>query len=138
MSAHKIDMETMRLISLFEQVTGARVKDCVTFKDRLTFIVEEGQLWRALGKNRANLLKLEGLLKQRIKIVEYRPEKLQFIVNLLHPLKIVDMREEDGVVTIKGPDTKTKGLMIGARAQNLRALEGIVRMYFDCDEIKVV
>lgn len=138
MSTHKIDMETMRLINLFEQVTGARVKDCVTFKERMTFIVEEGQLWRALGKNRANLLKLERLLKQKIKIVEYRPDKIQFIVNLLHPLKIVDIKDEDGVVTVKGPDTKTKGLMIGARAQNLRATEDVVRMYFECKEIKVV
>ena len=104
----------------------------------MTFIVEEGQLWRALGKNRANLLKLERLLKQKIKIVEYRPDKLQFIVNLLHPLKIVDMKDEEGIVTIKGPDTKTKGLMIGARAQNLRATEEIVKMYFDCEEIKVI
>ncbi|MBN1274786.1 NusA-like transcription termination signal-binding factor [Candidatus Woesearchaeota archaeon] len=138
-NARKIDTDAMRTLALFEQVTGARVKDCVTFKDRLTFIVEEGQLWRALGKNRANLLKLERLLKQRVKIVEYRPDKIQFIVNLLAPLRIVDIQEgEDGIITIKGPDTKTKGLMIGARAQNLRALEGIVRMYFDCEEIKVV
>lgn len=138
MNAHKIDMETMRLINLFEQVTSARVKDCITYKERMTFIVEEGNLWRALGKNRANLLKLERLLKQKIKIVEYRPDKLQFIVNLLYPLKIVDMKDEEGVVTIKGPDTKTKGLMIGSRAQNLRATEEIVRMYFDCEEIKVI
>ena len=136
--AHKIDMEVMRLIGLFEQVTRARVKDCFTFRDKLTFLVEEGQLWRALGKNRANLLKLERLLNQKIKIVEYKPEKLSFIANLLQPLRVVDMEESDGVVTIKGPDTKTKGLMIGARAQNLRALEEIVRRYFDCKEIKVV
>lgn len=138
MSAQKIDMETMRLINLFEQVTGARVKDCITFKEKLTFIVEEGQLWRALGKNRANLLKLERLLKQKIKIVEFRPDKIQFIVNLLHPLKVVDVKDEDGILTIKGPDTKTKGLMIGARAQNLRATENVVKMYFDCEEIKVI
>jgi N utilization substance protein A len=137
-SGRKVDMETLRLIALFEQVTGARVKDCVTYKERLTFIVEEGQLWRALGKERANLLKLERLLNQRVKIVEFNPDKIQFIVNLIHPLRPLDMREEDGIVTIKGSDTKTKGLMIGARAQNLRATEAIVRQYFDCKEIKVI
>ncbi|MFP4524156.1 MAG: NusA-like transcription termination signal-binding factor [Candidatus Woesearchaeota archaeon] len=135
----KVDMEALRLISLFEKVTSANVKDYVMFKGKPTFIVEEGQLWKALGKNRANLLKLERLLDQRIKIVEYKSDKLQFIANLLYPLKIVDMEEdENGVVTIKGPDTKTKGLMIGAKAQNLRALEGVVRMYFDCEEIKII
>lgn len=138
-AGRKVDMETLRLIALFEKVTRARVKDCVLFKDRLTFIVEEGQLWQALGKDRVNLLKLEQLLNRKVKIVSFHPDKLQFIVNLIHPLRVVDIREdEEGVVTIKGGDTKTKGLMIGARAQNLRATEGIVRMYFECKEIKVV
>ncbi|MBD3208842.1 NusA-like transcription termination signal-binding factor [Candidatus Woesearchaeota archaeon] len=132
-------METMQLIKLFEQVTRARVKDLFHYRGRLTYIVEQGDLWKALGKNRANLLKLERLLNQRVKIVEYHPDKLQFIANLIHPLRIVDMNEDgDGVVTIKGPDTKTKGLMIGARAQNLRATEDVVRTYFDCQEIKVI
>lgn len=135
---NKIDMETMRLIALFEQVTKARVKDSFTYKERLTFVVEQGQLWRALGKNRANLLKLEGLLKQRIKIVEFHPERVQFLVNLLHPLKVIDIQEDGDVITVKGPDTKTKGLMIGARAQNLRATEEVMRKYFPCEEIKVI
>lgn len=135
----KIDMETLRLIKLFEQVTKANVKDCFVYKERLTFIVEEGHLWRALGKNRANLEKLEKLLNRKLKIVEYRPDKLQFIVNLIHPLRVVDINEdENGIITIKGPDTKTKGLMIGARAQNLRATEDVVRKFFECTEIKVV
>lgn len=134
----KLDMEAIRLIKLFEQVTRAQVKDCLTFRERITFIVEDGQLWKALGKNKTNVEKLEKMLNRKVKIVEFRPDMLQFIVNLLQPLKVTDISEEDGVVTIKGPDTKTKGLMIGSRAQNLRATEEIVRKYFECKEIKVV
>ena len=139
MSGRKVDMESLRLISLFEKVTRSRVKDVVTYKEKLTFIVEDGQLWQALGKDRVNLEKLERLLNRKVKIVSHNPDMLQFIVNLIHPLRVVDIQEDgDNVVTIKGADTKTKGLMIGARAQNLRATEEIVRMYFDCHEIKVV
>ncbi len=132
MSGRKVDMESLRLISLFEKVTRSRVKDVVTYKEKLTFIVEDGQLWQALGKDRVNLEKLERLLNRKVKIVSHNPDMLQFIVNLIHPLRVVDIQEDgDNVVTIKGADTKTKGLMIGARAQNLRATEEIVRMYFD-------
>ncbi len=137
MANRKIDLESMRLINMFENITRAHVKDMFTFKDRLTFLVGEGEVGKAIGKNRVNLLKLEKLLKQRIRIVEFHPDKLKFIISLLYPLKVMEIDEEDGVVTIKGPDTKTKGLMIGSRAQNLRATEEIVRRYFDCKEIKV-
>lgn len=139
MSGRKIDLETLRTISLFEKITRASVKDCFMYKERLTFVVGQGQLMKALGKNREKLLKLEKLLNRRIKIVEFSDDKFRFITNLLYPLKILEISEdENGIVIIKGPDQKTKGLMIGARAQNLRATEEVVRKYFECVEIKVV
>ena len=138
MSSRKIDMDTLRLITLFEKITRAHVKDCFEYKSRLTFVVNEGELPKALGKNRSKLLKIEELLNRKVKIVGFHPDKLQFIVNLIFPLKVLDIKEEDGIVIIKGPDAKTKGLMIGARAQNLRATEEVVRKYFDCQEIKVI
>lgn len=137
--SRKLDMEDLRILALFEKVTKAHVKDVVDYKEKMTFIVGKGQLWKAIGKDKANLLKLEQLLQRKVKIVEYNDDKIQFIINLIHPLKVVNIEENDeGIITIKGPDTKTKGLMIGARAQNLRATENIVRMYFDCKEIKVI
>ncbi len=139
MAGRKLDMDALRMLSLFEKVTDSRVKDAVDYKDKLTFIVEEGQLWKALGKDRANLIKLEELLKRRVKIVEYRKDKIQFLVNLIHPLRVKDIQEdEEGIITITGTDTKTKGLLIGSRAQNLRATEEVMRMYFDVKEIKVI
>lgn len=139
MATRKLDMDALRMLSLFEKVTSSRVKDSVDYKDKLTFIVEEGQLWKALGKDRVNLIKLEELLKRRVKIVEYRKEKIQFLVNLIHPLRVKDIQEdEEGTITITGTDTKTKGLLIGSRAQNLRATEDVMRMYFEVKEIKVI
>ncbi len=134
-----LDNDTLRLISLFEKITRARVKDCFEYKGKLTFIVEQGELGKALGKNKSNLVKIEKLLNRKVKIVSYHPDKLRFITNLLAPLKVLEIKEEEpGIITIKGPDAKTKGLMIGAKAQNLRATEEIVRKYFDCKEIKVI
>ena len=71
--------------------------------------------------------------------MEYSSEMLQFIINLFAPLKVQDINEEENIVTITGPDTKTKGLMIGAQAQNLRAYDTIAKQYFpQLEEIKVV
>jgi len=133
------DVELLKLMKLFEDVTRSRLKDCFYNKEKLVFVVQEGELMRALGKDRANLKKLEEKLNKSIKIVEFNPDLLIFIKNLMYPLRILEIKEEDGIVTIRGPDTKTKGLMIGARAQNLRNYEELTKKYFDnLKEIKVV
>ena len=137
--ALKLDTELIRLISLFEKITRSKVRDCFYFKDKLVFMVEKGEMPKALGKNKGNIFKIEKLVKKKIKIMEYSSEMLQFIINLFAPLKVQDINEEENIVTITGPDTKTKGLMIGAQAQNLRAYETIAKQYFpQLEKIKVV
>ncbi|MBU0666632.1 MAG: NusA-like transcription termination signal-binding factor [Nanoarchaeota archaeon] len=135
----KLDTEIIRQIALFENITRAHVKDCFVLRDRLTFIVQSGEMGKALGKNKANIFKIEKLLKRRIKIFEYNPNILQFVRNLFLPLRIQEIKEEENIITITGPDSKTKGLMIGANAKNLRAYEEITKRYFSqVNEIKVI
>ena len=135
----KYDVQSLQWMSLFEKITRARLKDCFLHNEKLCFLVETGNLQKALGPQKKNVIRLEGLLKRKIKIIEYRDDMLRFITNVFAPLKIVEIKDVDGIVTITGPDQKTKGLMIGARAQNLRAYEGIVQKYFPTlKEIKVI
>ena len=135
----KYDMQTLQWMNLFEKVTRAKLKDIVVEGEKVFFIVEKGQLRKALGPQKKNVKRLEELLKKKIKIIQYTDNVHQFVINVLSPLKVVDLTEEDGVITIKGPDQKTKGLMIGARAANLRLYERIVQKYFpDIKELKVV
>ncbi len=134
----KYDVELLQIMSLFEKITRVKLKDAIYFKEKLIFIINEGDLQKALGKNKVNVEKIETAINRKIKIVEYSPDKLRFIKNVMSPLKMLEISEVDGVVTIKGPDQKTKGLMIGARAQNLRLYEEIVKKYHDLNEIKVI
>ncbi len=132
------DTDMLKFMGLFENITHAKLKDCFFDRDKLVFLVESGEMGKALGRNKTHITKLEKMLKRKIKIVEFDPERVNFIRNYLAPLKISDIKEEEDIVTITGPDTKTKGLMIGIKAQNLRNLEKIVSKYFQLDEIKVV
>ena len=135
----KIDVQIMQWIGLFEKVTLAKAKDCFIFQDKICFVVLKGHLHKALGPNKKNITKLENLTKRRIKIIEYNDKVLSFIPNVLAPLKVVEIKQEDAIVTITGPDQKTKGLMIGAKACNLRGYEQIVQKYFpDIEELKVI
>jgi NusA-like KH domain protein len=133
------DIALLQLMGLFERVTHAKVKDVLYFKEMPTFIVEEGQLMRALGPHNLNVAKLEKMLGKRVKIVEFRQNVTEFVRNLLIPYRTTLINQEGSVIYIEGQDTKTNGLIIGARAQNLRAYESIVQRYFpEITEMKVV
>jgi NusA-like KH domain protein len=134
-----IDNDLLQTIAIVEKVTHARVDRCIPRDDKLIFVVGRGDARKIVGPQGAVLKKLEGQLNKRLKIIEKVDDKMLFIRNAMLPLKIVDMKEEDGIVTVYGPDEKTKGLMIGAKAQNLRFTEKVVQMYFpEVREIKVV
>jgi len=135
----KYDVESLQLMTLFEKITKSKLKDCFTSKDKLYFIVQFGEFRRALGQNKENIQKLVKATNRNIKIVEFNPNVLEFTKNIMYPLRMEDIQMIEGVITIKGTDTKTKGLMIGARAQNLRNYESIIQKYFEeIKEIKVV
>ncbi|MBA3043855.1 NusA-like transcription termination signal-binding factor, partial [archaeon] len=64
----KFDTSTMQYITLFENLTKARVKDCLGLEEKIVFIVNKGQLGLAIGKNSVNLKKLKFVLKKNIDI----------------------------------------------------------------------
>ena len=92
-----------------------------------------------LGKGSANVKKLENSFKRKIKIVEFSDDLVTFIKNMARPLRVDDVTEEDGTITIRHEDMQTKGLLIGKNARNLRNMEENIRRFFpDLKEIKVV
>jgi len=131
--------EILKIMSLFEKITRTEIKDAfIDDNDLLTFIVKEGQLGKAIGKKAVNVKRIEDMLKRKIKILEFSPVMIKFIKNLIYPLKAEEIIQEGSIVIIKGPDTKTKGLLIGRNAKNLRNTEKIVKKYFPLEEIKVI
>lgn len=130
------DVALMQIMSLFEELSGAKVKDCIS-GDPLVFVVNEGEMGKAIGKGGQNVRRLESKLKKKVKIVEFSSDLLKFVKNLVSPCEIVNVSKEDDVVTIVAKDLKTRGLLIGRSAVNLRNFEGIVQRYFPIKELKV-
>ena len=135
----KYDLSLMKFMSFFESLTNTRLKDCFIDKNSLlVFVVEENQIAKAIGKKGVNVKNIKEKLNRKIKIVEFNPHLEIFIANLINPLKAKEIKIDEKIVTIVGPDTKTKGLLIGRNGQNLRNYEEIVNRYFDIKEIKVI
>jgi len=132
------DIKAIQIRALFESLTRTTLKDCFENQDKMLFIVMPGQIRKSLGKDNSNVKRVEAKIGMRIKIIEYSPNLLQFVTNIIYPLKINDITKNNEIVTIKGKDKKTNGLIIGIRAQNLRNTEKIVQKYFpEVKEIKV-
>ncbi len=133
-----LDIESMKLLSLFEKITRSRVKDCVVEKERILFIVQPNEIAKSIGKHGSNVKRLEQVLKRKIKIVEFNPDIKRFINNLAHPAKIQDIvLEGDGVYVITAADSLSRGMMIGRGGSMLRWYEDVIRRYFPLKELKV-
>ncbi len=127
----------MKLMAFFESATGAKIKDCIA-NDNITFIVEENDMGRAIGKSGSNIKKIENALKRRIKLVEFANDPVQFVRNAIYPLEVSNIVNENGTITIHGKDTNSKAKLIGREKQNLNHLTDIVKRYFDINDIRVV
>ncbi|MAG20394.1 NusA-like transcription termination signal-binding factor [archaeon] len=129
----KFDISVIKFINLFEKITRASVKDVIVKENKMTFIVNEGNLGKAVGKGGVNVKKLENMFKKRIKIVEFKNDVCEFIRNLLLPLKISNIYKEDNLVKIKAEGMKIKSILIGRDKRNLKELRDTVKRYFQYD-----
>lgn len=131
------DITAIKFMSLFQSITRANLKDCVIQENFVLFIVHPNEVGKAVGAGGVNVRKLEKMLNKRIKIVEFSPEPVNFIKNLIHPLQVREIIESGGVYTLTAADLKTRGLLIGRNASHLRAYEDVVKRYFPVKELKV-
>ncbi len=135
----KFDVNTIKHMSLFESFTRAKPKDCFFDSNgQLVYVIEPGNMARAIGRNGANIKKFESVLKRKVKIVEFNPDVIRFVSSLIAPAKARDIRIENRIITIKPADMETRGLLIGKSAKNLKNFEKITKKYFDIEEIKVI
>jgi N utilization substance protein A len=137
MSKIVIDSATLQCMSFFEKSTGAHIKDCVVAPELVTFIVLPGEMGKAIGKSGANIRRVESVLKRKVRVVEFADDLAAFIKNMASPLEVANVIIEGNIATIEAADYKTRGLLIGRAAQNLRSMEAIVKRYFPVEEIKV-
>ncbi|MBU2633805.1 MAG: NusA-like transcription termination signal-binding factor [Nanoarchaeota archaeon] len=125
----KIDQDTIQNINLFEQVTKAKVKNYFSNNDVLNFIVEHTEMGKAIGKNASNIKRLTSLFKKKIRVIEFNKNPINFIKNLIYPLKPQEINQNEQEIEIKA-DTKTKALLIGRNQQNLKLYNDILDHYF--------
>lgn len=133
----RYDASLLKLMSFFESLTGAKLRDCfVDQNELLFFVIEPAQMGLAIGRGGANVRKIEERLKRKIKVVEFSDDLSLFVSSLIHPSKAASVVLKDGIVTITA-EPASRGYVIGRGGQNLRNYESIIKRYFPITELKV-
>jgi len=126
----KLSAEEIGYIALFEKITGAVTKDCVTDEEenKILFVVKKGDMGLAIGKKGANIQRVRQVIGKKIQVIEYSEDPAEFVKNIFHPLRVnnvsisnkvarVDLDDRDKIAT--GRKNIQKAKMLAERHHNL-------------------
>jgi N utilization substance protein A len=125
----RFDTETIRLITFFENVSGAPVKDCLLDQETNTlyFIIEEGSVGLAIGKNGNCVKNAEHMIGKSIKLFEFSKDLTTFVKNLIPQVTEIKIRNDSGEIIIEiKVDKKSKAMVIGRDGRNLKIFKELL------------
>lgn len=126
----KYNIELIGYITTLENISGSKVKDAFIDKNgMLVFIINHGDMAKAIGKQGSNIKRLSNLLKKRLKLIEFNDNVVEFVKNCIQPLQ-ASVSQEDNKILLESPDTTIKAKLIGRDKQNLIALNELVNRHF--------
>ncbi len=135
-----LDTETLGYIRLFEERTGARVKDCLEAEDKLVFLVYPGEIHKAVGPGGALVDRLKGLLKKEIMVVEYSDEREKLAMNIFYAYeakKVEIAPKGRGMHVTVTVDPAWKARAIGKQGKNLKLARAILMRHTDIRSVSV-
>lgn len=139
----KLTTDQMRLMSLFQSVTGATARDCVEDekKDRVIFVVNEGKMGLAIGKGGSHIKNLQNLVKRNVELVEYSEDAIKFLKNILNSKLISDVkvntRADGSLQAIVTVDPKKKGIVVGREGRNAEKARLLAKRYFEISSVLI-
>ena len=132
--------DTLRYITFFQAATRTTVVDCVEDGGRLIFVVQEGDLGKAIGLKGENIAQLRRRMKKEIHVIEFSGVPAQFVRNVFRPydVKNVEIEDRDGVthatVTVAATE---KGRAIGRDGKNLRVARDLIARHHPIESVSV-
>jgi len=133
----------MRYIALFESITGATAKDCVVDEDlnRIIFVVKEGDVGVAIGRQGKNIRLLERMTGKKHEIIEHSENPAQFIKNALRPAQVQEIRiteRPDGKsIAVVSVNPRDKGVAIGKNGRNAERIRFLAKRYFQIQNVSI-
>jgi len=145
----KIDRKTMELISLFNNISGAIIKDCIIFKspennsEIIIFLVKKEDVGKAIGKAGENVKDLTSKLQKKIDVIPWSQnlnEFIQFIFNTtkntinVQNIEVKESRNKKKTVIISVAP-QDRGKAIGKEGSMIKKIKELVVRHFEVDNV---
>lgn len=121
----KFSANEIRFIALFENMTGAMVKDCIIDDEnsKVTFVVKNGNMGLAIGKGGNTVSKVKRAVGRGVEIIELSDDSDEFIRNLLSPAEVQSVKltknKKGEKIAIVTTDNTNKRIAIGKNGINI-------------------
>ncbi len=139
----KLTTDQMRLMSLFQNITGVTAKDCIDDEkqNRIIFVVNSGKMGLAIGKGGSHIKSLQNMIKKNVELVEYSDDPALFIKNILYSKLISDVKlnkRHDGTTqALVFVDPKKKGIVVGKDGRNAEKARLLAKRYFEITNVLI-
>ncbi|HXV51076.1 MAG TPA: NusA-like transcription termination signal-binding factor [Nitrosopumilaceae archaeon] len=139
----KLTTDQMRLMSLFQNVTGATARDCVEDEkqDRVIFVVNAGKMGLAIGKGGSHIRTLQNIVKKNVELVEYSDDPAEFLKNMLNSKLVSEVKlnkRADGTMqAIVLVDPRKKGIVVGREGRNAEKARLLAKRYFEITNVQI-
>ncbi len=136
----KFNEKTLRYVSLFEDVTGTKVVDCIDIPEKVIFLVKQGQIEQAIGKGGKNVTNVSNKIDRNVHVIEYCDDPETLLKNIFYSygVKDIDIKEKNdvlhGTVEVK-PENKARA--IGKKGRNLSIARMIMMRHSDISSVSV-
>ncbi len=145
----RLDRQSMELISLFNNISGAIIKDCFIFQspendsEIIIFLVKKEDVGKAIGKAGEHVKDLMTKLQKKIDVIPWSEnlgQFIQFILNTtknsiqLQNIEIKENRNEKKTVIIS-VRPQERGKAIGKEGSMIRKIKELVLRHFEVDNV---
>ncbi len=127
-----IEMQDMRYLNLFGQITRVRTRFCFKYNEFIVFCVPRQLVSRAIGEEGRNVKKMNEILRKKIKIIPIPGGVLHvkpFIEAIVSPVTFKNLEFKDNEIILTAGN-QSKAALIGRNKRRLLEMQKIIRDFF--------
>lgn len=136
----KLDADTLRIFAMFEGMTKASLKDVIDEEDRIIFVVDEGQVGRAVGKGAVNLKRLRESLGKEVVLVGFAADREAMLKNVFHRFQVEKIEWEDrngDIIAHVTLPQEEKGKAIGKGGRNIQLARMLMKRHHGVADVSL-